>query len=73
MFKPPEGPVMLLVASLQVSKNHGLLKVLRTVFSAMSFKMEMNEDMGPSASVMVIGAGECCTYVEIVPNLPPST
>ena len=39
----------------------------------MSFKMEVNEDMGPSASVMVIGAGECCTYVEIVPNLPPST
>ena len=47
-----------LIASLQMSENHGLLKrfgtaeVLGIVSSAMSFKMEVNKDMGSSASAM---------------------
>ena len=47
-----------LIACLQMSENHGLLKrfgtaeVLGMVSSAMSFKMEVNKDMGSSASAM---------------------
>ena len=47
-----------LITSLQVSVKRGLLKrfgtaeVLGIVFSVMSFKIEVNKDMGSSASVM---------------------
>ena len=47
-----------MIASLQVSVNHDLLKrfgtaeVLGIVSSAMSFKIEVNKDIGSSASVM---------------------
>ena len=56
-----------LIASLQISENHGLLKrfgtaeVLGIVSSAMSFKMEVNKDMGSS---------ECCIDAGIDPSLP---
>ena len=47
-----------LIASLQMPKNYDLLKrlgtaeVLGIVSSAMSFKMEVNKDMGSSASAL---------------------
>ena len=49
-----------LVAYLQVSVNNVLLKrfgtaeMLGIIFSAMSFKMEVNKFMGSSASVMAV-------------------
>ena len=60
-------------ASLQVLVNHGLLKrfgtvkIFRIVSSAMSLKMEVNKDIGSSASV------ECCIDAEIHPSLPSPT
>ena len=54
-----------LIAFLQISENHGLLKrfgtpeVLGIVSSAMSFKMEVNKDMGSSAYAMA----DCCRRV----------
>ena len=66
-----EGPVIYLCP-----KNHGLLKrfgtaeVLRIVCSAMSFKMEVNKDMGSSASAM---ADWCCIDAGIDPSLPSPT
>ena len=54
-----------LIASLQMSENHGLLKrfgtaeLLGIVSSAMSFKMEVKKDMGSSASAMA----DCCRRV----------
>ena len=47
-----------LIASFQMSENHGLLKrfgtaeVLGIVSSAMSFKMEVNKDMGSSSALV---------------------
>ena len=48
-----------LIACLQISENHGLLKrfgtakVIGIVCFAMSFKLEVNKDMGSSASFIV--------------------
>ena len=52
-----------------MSENHGfcIAEVLGIVSSAMSFKIEVNKDMGSSASAM---EDWCCIDAGIDPNLP---
>ena len=58
MFEPLMDSVVLFDCIFTSISKHGLLKhfgtaeVLGIVFSAMSFKIEMDKDMGSSASVM---------------------
>ena len=62
-----------LIASLQMSEKHGLLKRFGTaviVSSAMSFKMEVNKEWDHQHLQWQIGADECCIDAGIDPSLP---